>query len=156
MHAGLKELYCTINFMIRSYFGAWGTVDSLSVWWSTCKKHEWDDTLMYEVQRDPVKTSSIRKFHFSDYLFYKIQLYTWMLDPMTMQVPHKGPNHTRIFSFHAAMSGKLLHWLHNYTPSSRVQRSHTHRFKNPCQRFRYVGTSAWNRNSEQLCTQHKI
>ena len=49
MHAGLKEFCCIINFIIRSYFGAWGTEVSLSTWWSTCTKHEWDD--IFEVWR---------------------------------------------------------------------------------------------------------
>jgi hypothetical protein len=64
------------------------------------------------------------------------------LDPVTMQVPYYRTNHPRIFSFHAAMSCKPSHWLHNYAPSLRVQMSHTHRFQNPCKRFWYVGTSA--------------
>jgi len=51
MHAGLKEFYCIIHFMIRSYFGAWGVLVSLSTWWSTSTKHKWDD--IFEVQRNP-------------------------------------------------------------------------------------------------------
>lgn len=51
MHVGLKEFHRIINFMIKSYFGARGTVVSLSTWWSTCPKLKWDD--IFEVQRNP-------------------------------------------------------------------------------------------------------
>jgi hypothetical protein len=71
------------------------------------------------------------------------------LDPLAMQVPYYRSNHSRIFSFHATVSHKPSHWLHNYAPSLRVQTSHTHRLQNPSQRFWYVSTSAGDKAQTQ-------
>ncbi|KDR22819.1 hypothetical protein L798_00733 [Zootermopsis nevadensis] len=64
------------------------------------------------------------------------------LDPVTVQVPHYRTNHSRIFSFHAAVSREPPRRLRDYAPSLQVQVSHIYRFQNPCKRFWYVGTSS--------------